>query len=345
MQRFVAMAVAAVLAGVALAVPARADTSAEEPLFQLWLNNYRAAAIARGLPPAWLEVALAGVRLDAMALRLDRAQPDASAKPASFSQYLAAKFRGDRVALGRRQLEANSTTLASASARSGVPAQVIAAVWGIETSYGRVTGDHDLVAALATLTYDGRRRALFERELDAAVRMVGEGHVTRSAMRGSWAGAFGQLQFLPSSYLAWGRDGDGDGRVDVWRSLPDVFSSIGAYLGEHGWQGQKWGFAVVLPLALDRSQIANDGTPAASCPASLARHSRQMSASQWQQLGVILPSGAWPADDVPLSLIEPEGPGGNAFLTTPAFRALLSYNCSNYYAISLGLLSDALVAP
>jgi membrane-bound lytic murein transglycosylase B len=290
-------------------------------------------------------VALAGVRLDSQALRLDRAQPDGSNRPVLFNEYLAAKFRGDRVARGRRLLEANSVALAQASAQSGVPAHVIAAVWGIETSYGRVTGDHDLVAALATLAYDGRRRALFERELDAAVRMVGEGHVARGAMRGSWAGAFGQLQFLPSSYLSWGRDGDGDGRVDVWRSLPDVYGSIGAYLGEHGWRGQQWGFAVVLPLDFDRSQIANDGAESRICPASLKRHSRQLTASQWQQLGIVSPAGAWPGDDVPLSLIEPDGPGGNAWLTTPAFRALLSYNCSNYYAISLGMLADALGAP
>ena len=135
-----------------------------------------------------------------------------------------------------------------------MPAAVIAAIWGIETSYGRVLGRYDLPSALATLAFDGRRRDLFTRELDAAVQMVGEGRVAREAMKGSWAGAFGQTQFLPSSYLAYGRDGDGDGKVDLWGSQPDVFASIANYLAESGWQpGEAWGFRTLVPDGFDRS--------------------------------------------------------------------------------------------
>uniref|UniRef100_UPI003569E799 lytic murein transglycosylase n=1 Tax=Sandarakinorhabdus sp. TaxID=1916663 RepID=UPI003569E799 len=242
--RLFLLALAAALIGTA---PAHADETPVSPqqqaAFAEWLTIYRAEATARGLKPEWLDATLAGVQLVPRVIGADRSQPGGAAKPIRFPDYLAAKFRGDRIPHGQRQFAANREIIARAQAASGVPAAVIAAIWGIETSYGRVLGRYDLPSALATLAFEGRRREMFARELDAAVRMVGEGRVARDAMKGSWAGAFGQTQFLPTSYLSHGKDGDGDGKVDLWGSQADVFASIGQYLARSGWQqGEAWGF-------------------------------------------------------------------------------------------------------
>ena len=342
-----------VLVLLACAIPAAAPVCADETrilpaeqaAFADWLNIYRAEATARGLKPEWLDAALVDVNLAPHIIGADRSQPGSAARPLRFPEYLAGKFRGDRIPYGQRQFGANRDMLAKAEAQSGVPAAVIAAIWGIETSYGRVLGRHDLPSALATLAYEGRRRALFTRELDAAVRMIGEGHVTRAQMKGSWAGAFGQTQFLPSSYLSYGRDGDGDGKVDLWASQADVFASIGHYLAKSGWQrSENWGFRTLLPDAFDRASVAASEPPT-RCIVPLARHSTLKTAREWRTLGLTPVNGAWPADDVMMSLIEPDGAGQGAYLVTRSYRAILGYNCSNLYALSVSLLSDAIRLP
>jgi lytic murein transglycosylase len=338
-----------VFTATSLAAPARADDARATPeqraAFADWLNIYRAEATARGLKPEWLEAALVDVVLVPRVIGADRSQPGGATRPVRFPDYLAAKFRGDRIPHGQRQFAANRDPLAQAEAQSGVPAAVIAAIWGIETSYGRVLGRHDLPSALATLAFDGRRAALFTRELDAAVQMVGEGRVARGAMKGSWAGAFGQTQFLPSSYLEYGRDGDGDGNVDLWGSLPDVFASIGHYLSRSGWQaGEDWGFRTLVPDGFDRAGVATAQLPT-RCVAPLARHSALKPAREWRALGFTPVNAAWPGDDVPMSLIEPDGAGQGAYLVTRSYRAILGYNCSNLYALSVGLLADAVSLP
>jgi lytic murein transglycosylase len=337
------------LLALAFTAPARADdakaTPAQLAAFADWLNIYRAEATARGLKAEWLDAALVDVALVPRVIGADRSQPGGSAKPIRFPDYLAGKFRGDRIPYGQRQFIGNRGALARAEADSGVPAAVIAAVWGIETSYGRVLGRHDLPSALATLAFDGRRGALFTRELDAVVRIVGEGRVERAAMKGSWAGAFGQAQFLPSSYLEYGRDGDGDGRIDLWGSQADVFASIGHYLTRAGWQaGEDWGVRTLVPEGFDRAAVAAPEPPS-RCIAPLARHSALKPAAQWRALGFTPVNGAWPADAVPMSLIEPDGEGQGAYLVTRSYRAILGYNCSNLYALSVGLLSDAIRLP
>lgn len=331
------------LAGSAHADEARV-TPQQRADFAAFLNTYREQATARGLRPEWLDAALAGVQLVPHVIGADRSQPG-NGRPISFPDYLAGKFRGDRIPHGQRRFAEHRDLLARAEADTGVPAAIIAAVWGIETSYGRVMGRHDLPSALATLAFEGRRRDLFTRELDATVRMVGEGHATRDQLKGSWAGAFGQTQFLPSSYLAHGRDGDGDGRVDLWASLPDVFASIGHYLASAGWhRGEPWGFRVLLPQGFDRGLVTADAPPT-RCVAPLSRHSALRPAASWRAAGAVAVNGSWPADAVELSLIEPDGPGQGAFLVTRSYRAILGYNCSNLYALSVGLLADAISLP
>ncbi len=338
-----------VAAALLCAAPAAADetpvSAQQRAEFAAFLGQYRTEAAARGLNPAWIEATLVGADLIPRVIGSDRTQPGSAARPVRFPDYLAAKFRGDRITYGQRKMAEYAAELAAAEAQTGVPAAIIAAIWGIETSYGRVLGRTDLPSAVATLAFDGRRRALFTRELDALVQMVGEGRVAREALIGSWAGAFGQAQFLPSSYLASGMDGDGDGKVDLWGSHADVFASIGNYLAKAGWQrGDTWGFRTLVPDGFARADVAA-AKPPTRCVAPLARHSALKPAKDWRALGFTPVNAAWPADAVPMSLIEPDGEGQGAYLVTGSYRAILGYNCSNLYALSVTLLADAIAPP
>jgi lytic murein transglycosylase len=223
-----------------------------------------------------------------------------------------------------------------------VPAAVLGSIWGLETAYGSYVGDFDLFRSLATLAFDGRRRPLFEQELIAALTLVDRGVISRDRLVGSWAGATGQPQFMPSVALRLARDGDGDGRADIWASTPDALASIGAYLANAGWKpGLPWGMRVVVPYTLDRSRI-RDTVVAPKCTKVLAAHSRWIPVSEWRAMGVISLNGTWPADNVLATLVEPDGPAAAGYLTFNNYRAILDYNCSNYYALSVGTLADAL---
>ncbi len=311
--------------------------------FQLWLDNYRIGAAARGLKPEWLDAALAGTVYLPRVVSHDRAQPDDPSRRSSYAAYLDSKLP-TRIPTGRAAAADYREVLQQIASSAGVAPEILLAVWGIETFYGRVTGRFDLPSALASLAFDGRRADLFTGELDALVRIVGEGRVARDALRGSWAGAFGQPQFLPSSYLRHGSDGDGDGRIDILDSVPDTLASIARYLNANGWRaGEPWGFRTVLPAEFDRAAVANP-VPPTGCAKPLSRHSITLPAAEWRRRGLIAINAPWPGDDVQMTLVEPDGPGAGAFLVTANFRAIMAYNCSNYYALSVTLLGDAVQA-
>jgi lytic murein transglycosylase len=308
--------------------------------FDMWLKSYRAGAEARGLKPEWLDRTLAGLTPNDQVIALDRNQPDDSKAVNRFADYLPKRLTPDRIATGRARKAELQAQLPRIAGQTGVPAEVLLAIWGMETSYGAVTGNLDVPRALASLAWDGRREALFTRELDAAVRMVGTGQVSRERFRGSWAGATGQPQFLPSSYLAHAADGDGDGRADIWGSSLDALASIGRYLANNGWvSGVPWGMAVAVPPGFDRATVANPEKPA-SCVRPMEKHSRFLPVREWKTKGFT--AARWPDDGVAMSLVEPDGPGNGAFLASANFRALMAYNCSNFYALSVGMLADAL---
>lgn len=333
----------AVYAAPVAAVPGIA--ASDKPAFGDWLASYRAAALARGVSSATLDSVLSGLTPSPRVVELDRGQPgDSGSAPARFDSYLARRLDGPRIAGGNATAARLAGRLAAIEAKTGVPARIVVGIWGMETNYGRITGDFDVARSLATLAWDGRRRDLFTKELDAVVSIVERGLASRAMLRGSWAGAMGQPQFLPSSYLAYAVDGDGDGRADIWNSDADTAASIANYLEKHGWKrGIPWGMPVTLPADMNREAVRNPVRPA-TCIKPMERHSRWIPAGEWRKMGVTS-AVSMPADDVPMALVEPDGPGQGAYLTTANYRVLMDYNCSNFYALSVALLGDAVAIP
>ena len=215
------------------------------------------------------------------------------------------------------------------------------AIWGHETNYGAYTGNFDLPRSLATLAYEGRRRELFAGEFIAALKMIDRG-VPREQLKGSWAGAMGYPQFLPSIYLRLARDGDGDGRADIWTSQADTLASIANYFVNAGWRrGSAVGLCGDGAGRPSTRQHRATQHQSPRCPRVFAAAQRLATIAEWRALGMSPQGGRWPADNVLATLIEPDGPGATAYLLTGNYRVILDYNCSNFYALSVGLLADA----
>ena len=314
----------------------------DEAGFQSYLATLRMQAQAQGVSRATLDAVMPTLTLNTRVIELDRAQPgsDPNAPPPPFAPYRILHVDAARISRGRQAYQAQRWRLQKIEQQTGVPESIMVSIWGNETNYGTVMGGFDLPRALATLAYEGRRRDLFADEFIASLKMMDRG-VSRSQLMGSWAGATGGPQFLPSIYLRLARDGDGDGRADIWTSEADTLASIGAYFANAGWRpGQPWGLAVSVPVGFDRSQITNR-TMSPRCPRVFARHSGWKSMAEWRALGLVPQSRGWPGDSVLATLLEPDGPGKTAYLLTGNYRVILDYNCSNFYALSVGLLADA----
>ncbi|MGP1283084.1 MAG: lytic murein transglycosylase [Parasphingopyxis sp.] len=331
---------AAVLAfGAAGTAPAQTDAG-----FRAYMEQLRAEAIAEGVRPETLDRIIPTLSYNPRVIALDRNQPGGSfdSPIPPFAPYQARHVNPTRIDAGRATYRRVRDQLREIEQRTGVPGKIAIAIYGHETNYGRITGNFDLPRSLATLAYEGRRRELFAGEFIAAMKMIDRG-VPRDRLVGSWAGAFGYPQFLPSVYLRLAVDGDGDGRAEIWRSEADALASIENYLSNAGWRaGEPWGIAVNVPSSLNRDAVANRTTPT-RCPRVHERHSRWMSMAEWRELGIRPQNGVWPDDGMMATLLEPDGPGATAYLLTNNYRVILDYNCSNFYALSVGLLADAIV--
>jgi len=303
--------------------------------FDEWLAAMRSEALAKGISQRTVDAALGSLERLPVVVERDRTQAELTL---TLDQYINRRVPPRSVRTAREMASKHRADLQRASTQYGVPRAVIVAIWGLESNFGRFQGVRPTVATLATLAYDGRR-TLFRDELLAALRILDTGEVDPASLKGSWAGAMGQSQFMPSSYLRWAVDGDGDGRRDIWTSLPDVFASIASYLKEHGWvRDQRWGREVRLagPAAV-RVAAAVPLRLTGGCQAE-----RDMTEvrplSEWRKLGVTLRSGArLPASDLPASLVRVDA---RSFLVYANYGALLAYNCAHRYALSIGILAD-----
>jgi peptidoglycan lytic transglycosylase B len=335
------MRIPAVLLALALTL-ARQGTPVPPPLppqppFDEWLRALRDEAKTRGISDATLGAALDGLEPLPVVLERDRSQAEI-VQP--LDRYLQQRVSASVVRTARTKRTEQSAVLQRVSAKYGVPPGMLVAVWGLESNFGRFSGVRPTIQTLATLAYDPRRSAMFREELFNALSILDSGDVEPAAMRGSWAGALGQPQFMPSSFLLYAQDFDGDGRRDIWASTADVFASIGNYLAAKGWtREQAWGREVRVPAATLEALAQTAPFQTQGC---LAR--RQMTVpmpvSAWKKLGVRTRTGGpLPVSDIPASLVSGVK---RHFLVYPNYQAILEYNCVNAYALSVGLLADAM---
>ena len=292
--------------------------------FEAFLEGVRVEARRTGVSAATVQRALSGIRPNDRVLELDRRQPEFTQ---TWEQYRDARLSQTRIDAGRRAFADNRSTLEAVQARFRVSPRVVVAIWGLETNYGGFTGNFNVIESLATLAWDGRRSAYFRNELLAALRILDGRHVAPERMRGSWAGAMGHPQFMPSNFDRLAVDMDGDGRRDIWESRPDALGSIANYLARSGWREEElWGREVTLPPGFDTSQARRDITKPLR---------------EWVRLGVRRADGQpLPGLDLETAILVPGAPGGQAFAVYPNFNVIRRYNPSNFYALVVGLLSD-----
>ncbi|HLI12813.1 MAG TPA: lytic murein transglycosylase [Alphaproteobacteria bacterium] len=292
--------------------------------FATWLQGVRKEALSRGISQATLNTALANVAPIPRVIELDHKQPEFTM---TFAEYLARVVPESRVAKGRQLLDENRQVLEQVSSVYGVQPRFIVALWGIESDFGRLTGDFQIVPALATLAYDGRRSSYFRGELMAALKILDLHYIDLPTLRGSWAGAMGQNQFMPSSYLRYAVDFNGKGKRDIWHNQADVFASTANFLLHAGWHSDEtWGREVRLPAGFEPR---------------LADLAVKKPVTEWTALGVKCADGSpLPEQGLEGSIVLPGGEGGPAYIVYENYRAILKWNRSNFFATAAGLLAD-----
>jgi membrane-bound lytic murein transglycosylase B len=303
--------------------------------FPDWLTQLRKDAIAKGISERTVEAALADVELQPVVVERDRTQAE---RTLTIDKYLQRRLDRKTVKTAREMAQRHAAVLRKVSADFGVPPGIIVAVWGLESNFGRFSGVRPTIASLATLAYDNRRAAMFREELFNALRILDRGDIDLSKMKGSWAGAMGQPQFMPSSYLKYAEDYDKDGKRDIWGSEADVFASIANYLKQNGWTtGAGWGRAVTLPGGQAGKLESAAPLRAVGCEAT-RQMTEGLALSRWRSLGVH-PAGRLPLPkpETAASLVRA---GTRNFLVFDNYSVLLQYNCAHAYALAVGLLAD-----
>jgi membrane-bound lytic murein transglycosylase B len=309
--------------------------SIDREAFDRWLAEVRKDALSRGIKADTLDRALTGLEPAPQVLERDRQQAEFTL---DLKAYLKRRLTPETLRSARR-LQKKYLNMAERVARTyGVSPRVQIAVWALESNFGRFSGVRPSLPTLATLAFDGRRAELFRGELLDALTILDRGDIELEHLRGSWAGALGQVQFLPSSYLAWAVDFDKDGRRDIWRSLPDVFASIANYLHGHGWAADgRWGYEVKVPEAASAA-IAAVPQRTSGCRA-VRDLSEPKTIAEWKAIGVVATKKTLPESTRPASLLRLDD---RVWLVTESYEALLAYNCAHTYAISVATLADKL---
>jgi membrane-bound lytic murein transglycosylase B len=321
-RRLLLTAAPALAVPVLAALPARAQ-GAGAGNFQTFLAGVRAEARKAGVSAATLDRAFAGIQPNPKVIELDRKQPEFTM---TWEQYRTRVISDQRIVDGKAAVRANAGLLQSIKARFGVDPRVIVGIWGLESNYGTKTGGFHVIEALATLAWEGRRASFFRSELMAALKILEAGDITPARMTGSYAGAMGQPQFMPTSFVRLAVDFDGDGKRDIWTNKADALGSIANYLSKSGWKdGETWGQEVVLP---------------ANFPGGGGRDLRKP-VSEWLSMGVRPAGGQVRAQPgAPAAVITPDGVGGQAFFAFANFAAIRRYNPSDFYATAVGLIGD-----
>ena len=318
---------ALVIASPVLAAPADAPLPAfTTEGFDKWLADFKRDALKDGISQKTLDEAFAKTQPIPRVIELDRSQPEFKL---TFEQYLQRVVPQSRIDEGRRKFAENRDIIEAAAKKYGVPAHYLTAFWGIETGFGKHTGGFSVIDSLATLAFEGRRAEYFRGELLKALKIIDAGHISAAAMEGSWAGAMGQAQFMPSTFMAYATDGNGDGKINLWTQKEDVFASAANYLSSVGWKtDERWGRNVSLPKGFDASKAGRDV---------------RKPIAEWQKMGVRMPDGGnLPSADMKAAIVLVNDGAGPAYMVYNNFNTIMHWNRSTYFAIAVGTLADAI---
>ena len=307
----------------AIAVSHAETPRADESKFPAYVEQLKVKALAQGIDQATIDEAFANVYFLNQVIQSDKNQLE---KKITLDIYLQRVLPEKKVKLARQMYQSYQTQLEHASKRSGVPASYIVALWGMESGFGKYQGKEDIISAMSTLAFEGRREEFFTKQLMAALQILQQKHISADRLKGSWAGAMGQCQFMPTSFIKYGVDGDGDGRIDIWDNIDDVFASTANYLATEGWNSKEgWGQEVRATKPLSSALIGLEDTKAKTV-------------SQWRKLGIVTSQKALPGQKA--WLIQPDDALGRTFMVYNNFRTIMHWNRSLYFAISIGTLAE-----
>jgi membrane-bound lytic murein transglycosylase B len=306
--------------------------------FAKYSKALKKEALARGYDKKLVDEVFASLKFHAKVVVADKGQPEFVE---TLDTYLPKRVNKQRIDMARKMYQTHQAELQQVEKKYGVPARFVVALWGLESAFGRITGNYSVPSALATLAYEGRREAFFKDEFFLALDILAEGHISLKEMKGSWAGAMGHTQFMPSSFMKYAQDGDGDGHKDIWTNRSDAFASIANYLKTEGWQqGVTWGRQVKLPQNFDFSLVIPKGSKdRAQWLAWWAKSERTL--SDWRKLGLTnIDGSALPAANVKAALVMPDNKEGRAYLAYHNYQTLMHWNRSYYFVSSVGYLAD-----
>jgi membrane-bound lytic murein transglycosylase B len=311
--------------------------------FDKYVVELKAEALTHGFSRSLIDNSFAKVKFHKRAVSADRKQPE---KVETLDTYLPKRVPSWKVKKARSLYKQHQAILTKIGNEYGVQPRFIVALWGLETNFGKFTGGYNVVSALSTLAYEGRREAFFKKQLWAALTILKQGHINSADMKGSWAGAMGQNQFMPTSFLAYAVDGDGDGKKDIWQNQVDIFASMANYLQKEGWSDElTWGRQVKLPLNFDTTLAIPKNTGSRKNWLK-AWAKTEKTLAQWQAIGVRRTDGTnLPNVNIKAALVFPDGDKGRAYLAYDNYKSLMHWNLSYYFVSSVGLLSDRIKFP
>jgi membrane-bound lytic murein transglycosylase B len=331
---------AIILCGVCLSTSVMAKTQAE---FQTYLDALKQEAIAKGYDSQLIDQAFAGASYKEKIVSADKNQPEVKE---TLETYLPKRVPQWKIDRARKLYAENQDVLEKVAKDFGVQARFIVAIWGLESNFGAIQGGHNVISSLVTLAFDGRRETMYKKQLWAALDILKSGHITLDKFKGSWAGAMGQTQFMPTSFNAYAVDYNNDGRKDIWTTKEDAFASIANYLKQEGWNDSlTWGRQVKLPENFDSKYVLVRGTKTRKQWLEFWNDSER-SLADWQALGVRRADGSdLPNVDVRAALVMPDDINGRMYLAYDNYKVFMHWNRSYYFATSVGYLSDRIGYP
>ncbi len=323
-----------------LAFPATAQT---EDQFNAYVEKLKVEAREKGYSEPLINSAFSSVKFKKKVVSADKNQPEVKETLETYLPKRVPKWKVDRA---RKLYKENKEVLENIAAQYGVQARFIVALWGLESNFGKIQGSHPVISSVVTLAFDGRREAMYKRQLWAALDILQQGHIDISDFKGSWAGAMGQTQFMPTSFLSYAVDYDGDGKKDIWKNKHDAFASIANYLKKAGWDDNlTWGRQIKLPEQFDTAYVLQRGTKTRKEWLNNWKQSER-SLEDWQKLGLRKADGSnLPAVKVSAALVMPDDINGRMYLAYDNYKALMHWNRSYYFATSVGYLSDRIGYP